>query len=681
MEPIVNNNPPPKPADLDVMSNDNTNTVGGSPVNLPNGLTKEAILSYARNRNSTWDKWFTPKFKRIEENWKLWRNMRAGGTARTGANPIPLAVGYAILESVLARLNTTLLSRPKYVEAVSEIPQNDNGIQSQIEDFINQQLTKELRKPETGKSGFKSALLNGYVIFRSVWKREAQETSDAEYKEDPTTKEQLYMGEKPRTAFKEYWTARNCNPSNMAWDIHTTTKIDESSWVRERDYKSYNEFLVMEQNGELENVEQLKNITPSRLEGGAKEDFEKKLKRADGDPEWRTSYADEKLYQIDEWHAYMSYQDKDAEDGQTAKCIHAHFYIVENNHLMMFDENVLKPVRMPYKSAQLIQDPDSIIGLSLLEAIKPLLDSINVYAAKQQQLVEWCSNPTIFYGSKSGLAGRTTFSRPMGMQPVNDASDIKEFLANPASVKVVQEYMQFLISQARESSGANEQFQGIDGADTATEFQGLQAAAGSRFADIGENLNQGLIEPLGQEAYWMYRQFGVDGQMVFHPQTEESAAVAITKQMFQGEYRFVANTASTDNYKQRQIQDDTNFLQMMGAMNGQGGFNGMLYNVPKHVTEISLPMRGQKSSKDMFTPAPPPQPQMLGPKGPIPVPEGGFVNLPMGNQGVPMDMAGVAHAQGPGAGNINGLPPRPAPMPSQPMSMPNANAPTSPMQP
>ena len=336
----------------------------------------------------------------------------------------------------------------------------------------------------------------------------------------------------------------------------------------------------------------------------------------------------------------------------------------------MFEENVLKPGRIPYISAQAIQEVDSVMGLPLLEAIKPLLDTINNMAGKQQAIVEWCSNPTIFYGNKSGLAGRTTFNRPMGMQPVTDATDIKEFLGNPESVKVVQDYIDFLIEQAREASGANEQFQGIDGSNTATEFQGLQAAAGSRFADIAENLNQGLIEPLAQECYWMYRQFGVDGQMVVHPQTEEAVAVPLGKKDLQGEYRFVATTASNDNYRQRQIQDDTTFLQMMTTANQAGGFAGMLYNIPKHITDISIPLRGQKSSKNMFVPAPPPPPQMLTPQGkPLPVPPGGFVNLPMGDQGIPMNLrAGVMPVPGNPVSAMHGPMPAP-PTPPQAQAM------------
>ncbi len=686
MQPITNNFDLPKPADTATLSQDQSNNASGSLVNLPNGLSEEAIKKYAKTRNQTWDKWFTTQFKRIEANRKLWRNMQQGAIRSIGNAPIPLAIGYAIVESVAARLDTTLLQRPKFGEAVSDTVQPDNEAQSTVEDFVNQCVIAEARQPEKGKTCIKGTLLDGYVIARSLWDRKPIETEDAQYQADPINGQQVYTGSAPTTQFKEKWTFRKCNPANMAWDIHTTTKIQDSPWTRERDYKSFNELSEMQAAGEIQGIEALKNIVPSRLEGGAKEDFESKLKKAEGDPNWRLAYSDEKIYQIDEFFAYITYtQAADTETEEQTKTIKAHFFIVENDHVLMFEQNVFRPCRHPYVSAQAILDVDSVIGLAILEAIRPILDSINNYAGKQQALVEWCSNPIIFYGNKSGLAGRTTFTRPMGMQPVNDASDIKEFLANPDSVKVVLEYVQFLIDQARQASGANEQFQGTEGADTATEFQGLTAAAGSRFADISENLNQGLFECLMQECYWMYRQFGVDGQMVVHPQTEESAAVAINKQQLQGEYRFVASTTATDGYKGKQIQDDTQFLSMMDGVNQKGGINGMLYNMPKHITEISMPLRGQKSSKDMFVPAPQPPQMMLTDKGPIQVPPNGFVNLPGGNQGVPYGLGGVASVQGigpmmpsqiqPGFETLGGVPhpglqPAPSPPQMQPMGAP-----------
>ncbi len=446
---------------------------------------------------------------------------------------------------------------------------------------------------------------DGVTIARSMWKRVPNSIPVSNYVPDPSTGISTFQGQTTQETFKEYWEPKKVPITNSAWDIHTTTKVQDSEWFRERAYMSYNELLKWQQEGRIQDISEIKKIVPSGLSGDQKNDFESKLKKAQGDPYWRLKYNDEKIYQVDEWHANISYSAPGDENVQT---VFGHFFIIEGTKVAQFEPVDLLPVRHPYVSSQAIQDPDSVIGMALLEAIESILLSINKYAVKEQILVDWCSNPTIFYGNKSGLAGRTTFNRPMGMQPVDNAQDIKEFLANPSSVKVVQEYIQFLMSQARDASGSNEQFQGIEGADTATEFNGLQAAAGSRFADISDTMNQGLFEPLAQECYWFYRQFGVDNEMVVHPQTEESAAQPITKEQLQGEYRFVATAIAIEQYKTKQVNDDTQFLQSMIQANQQGTFAPMQYNVPKHVTEISMPLRGQRSSKDMFTPMPPPPP-------------------------------------------------------------------------
>lgn len=659
MQPIVNNNLPPKPSDLGTLSQDQSNSNNNSSADLPNGLSKQAILDFARNRNASWDKWFAPFFRRIEENRKLWRNLPAEMQRRVGAAPIPMAVGFSILESVDARLNSTLLHRPKMVEAISEQVQMDNTLQRKVEDFVNQCLGRESKRPDKGKMTLKGALLDGTAVIRSMWERKPYEVEQPQYDIDPLTGEQVFIGQQTQTLFREGWTFKRLGIGNVCWDVHTTTKAQDSKFFRERAYMSYNELLQMQMDGQLKGVEAIKHIVPSGLQGTDKQDFEARLKKAAGDTNWRNSYGDEKIYKVDEWYAVISYEGPQtiaedvAEDKMetaqgvsepeesnsvpeanepaemTTKFINAHFFIVEEQEIVMFEENVLVPKRHPYISSQAIQDPESILGLALLESVRPLLEIINTYAGKQQSLVEWCSNPTIFYGNKSGLAGRTTFTRPMGMQPVADANDIKEFLANPNSLKVVSEYIDRVINMAREATGANEQFQGIEGADTATEFQGLQAAAGSRFADLADTLNQGIFEPLAQECYWFYRQFGVDGQMVVHPQTEEASAVPITKADLQGEYRFSAISAAQENYRRAQIQDDTAFVGEMVQANQSGVFGPVRYNLAKHIQEISMPLRNQNSGKDMFIPAPmpmmPPPPMPGAPEQntpPPPMPEG-----------------------------------------------------------
>jgi hypothetical protein len=592
---------------------------------MPEGVSPEALIQFSKSRNSAWSKWFEGKLKDIQRSHELWRNVQQA-TDKKG-NQVPLPVGYSILESVSARLNSVLLNRAKFVDAVSEIAQADNSKQSIVEDFVNQNLIDQSRKPQKGKATIKSGLLDGIAIVRSVWKREPYTATEPQYEADPMTGELIPVGEVTAQLFREYWTFEKKSISSMAWEPTCTTKIEDSPWIRERAFMAFNDLVRWKNEGRIWDISALKNVVPSGMSGEEKSDFEGRLKKSDGDKEWRKGFSYDKVYQIDEWFA-----DVTVGEGDEARIKKMHWFVAENDYLLYAEENVLEPKRAPYVSSPNIMKPDSIIGLSLLETVSNLLALINSYGAKHNSLVGTASNLNVFYGEKSGIKRDQKFDKVVNMVPVQDARDIQPFQFNPSVVEIVKSSIEFWATFAREATGANEQFQGIEGADTATEFQGLQAAAGSRFADIADTYNQSLFEGLAYECLWMYQQLGVDGQMVYHPQSEETAGVALTRADIQGQYRFVASSVNTENYKARQVVDDTAFVaQMVEANANPAVMGGRIYNIPKHIEEISLPLRGQKNSKDAFVQVPPvvvPGPVTPVTPGTPPVPADGGA-LPM----------------------------------------------------
>lgn len=644
MQPIVNNNEPPKPADLNELSADAAQPRLGASAegsnadnpNTPEGvtggkLTTQDVIKFAKGRNAAFEKWFGPKIKDMEKWHRLWRN---GMPITKGGKIVPLPVGHSILESVNARLAASVLNRPKYVEAVAEMPGQDNAAQKLVGDFVNQQLGRIVPQQDRGKAAVKSALLESFVILRSVWRQDVTETLVPITEPDVMTGEPVIVGEQVQQVMKERWDFEPKNPGNMAFDPHCQTKLQDSKWVRERSRMSYNELLAWQREGRIGDVSMVKRLVPSGLGGAEKENWEDALKKADGDKEWSFTYGDEKQYQVDEWFAHVTYEDAD----QTKVC-NCHFFVVEGSHVVYFEENQLDPKRHPYISCPLLIDPRSIVGVNILEPVEPLLQQINDYSTKQAAIVESFSNPVIFYDESSGLQGRATIAKLNGMIPVQNAQGIREFVRDPGALSAVTQYVNELTQIAREATGANDQFQGIDGSDTATEFQGLQAAAGSRFADIADTLNQGMMEGLANECRWMYVQFGVDGEMCVHPVTEQGPARPITRADLAGEYQFKAISSISEGYKGKQIADDTAFIAEVGQLNRIGAFGSTPYNLQKHIMEVSLPLRGQKTSADMFIQAPPPVVGMGAPAGAAP------------------SMAGAMPAPGPDIpGGMNGAP-------------------------
>lgn len=676
MEPIVYNNMPNQDPKAGLPSNNSGAGTASSVINFPNGIDEQAIIRYAKTRNGIFEKWFTDFIKQIATLHKIWRNEITG--AAKGSSPVPIPIGHGIVESINARLCNVAFNRPKYVDALPQQVTADNDKQKKVEDFVNQELKDITPQPEKGKSAIKALILDSFIIWRNVWKQCIEKVSVPIYQPMPGTPQMgpdgmpmppqmVYVGDQEKEESYEHWDWELKSPENMAWDPHCTTRIQDSSWVRERTRMSYNQLLQWQQQGRVGNIDQLKFVTPSGLNPGMKKDWESTIREADGDKNWAFSYADEKEFKVEEWFAEITFngpapapENIEAQEGESqpetefgsvpqdqpqpnadqeadviapaediTQVMKAHFIIVEEKYVILFEENQLRPQRHPYGSCPMIVKPHSVTGLSPLEPIRGMQGQVNGFSSKQNDLVDQATNRLILYDDTSGLTGRTAFSRLNGLVPVTNVAGIKEFPANPETVKILQEYMSVMKELMTEASGANEQFQGAEGAETLGEFQGLVAAAGSRFADVADTLNQGFVECLGEECYLFTRQFGVDGQMVVRQTGGDAPPVSLTRADFVGRYKFTAVSASTENYKQKQIEDDTNFIQTMNEINQTGGWGpgeipgtAKKYNIAEHLKNVSLPLRGAKNSANQFidVPLPPPMP-MLPPGAPKPMPQ------------------------------------------------------------
>ncbi len=606
MEPKVNNNPNPQPADQgpvgDIPAGDN------SIIAFPNGLDEIAISKYCQTRNKVFDAWAKPLFERVSESHYAVRNK--GSKQEKVTFPLPIMAG--IIESINARLQSLLLGKPKVVEALAEQVETDNLKRERVEEFVNQQVMEATRRPDKGKVAIKSNIMDSAIFWRNLWKQDLVEYNQPKMVPDPAYPNMPGMppgpminaGDETVSKTKEYWTWEFKPMDTMAWDPNTITRVQDSPWVRERNRMSYNQMLRWQQEGRISGVERLRNILPSGVEGVGRENWAAMIAKADGDPYWPVTYADERAYKVEEWFADITWQ-----QGQDVQSGKFHWFIVEDKVVINFEDNPLLPKRHPYGSCPFILRPGFITGLSVMDAVGSLQKLINNFAGYQADLGERAAKPLIFYDSSSGMSGRTSFFKMYGMQPVTNVNGIKEFTSSAEPIKIVTDYIDKLASIAREASGANEQFQGMEGADTATEFQGLQAAAGSRFADVADTMMQGWLEPLACECYYFYRQFGVDGQMFVREGTE-GLTTALTRADLMGDYTFQAAGGMNGQQKQAEIQSAETALKIVSSLPPSP--DGMVFNSQKAVKEIILPNLGQKTGGDWFIPGPPPMMPMPG---------------------------------------------------------------------
>ena len=653
-----------------------------SVINFPNGIDEQSIIRYAKTRNSVFEKWFGDYVKKIATIHKMWLNEPTGMSK--GMSPVPLPIAHGIVESINARLSSVLFARPKYIDALPQQISEDNSRQKKVEDYVNQELKDISPQPDKGKAAVKAAILDSFIIWRNVWKQCVEKISVPNYQPMPGVMPQMgpngpipppmmYMGDTEQDQSYEHWDWELKNPENCAWDPHCTTRVQESAWFRERTRMSYNQLMKWQQEGRVSDIDRLKVVTPSGLNPGMKKDWESTIREADGDKNWAFTYADEKEFKVEEWFAEVTYEgpvmdtemDEGSPDGMgiideaksagefgqipvdeaepaqddtslmespvvenETKVMKAHFIIVEDKFVILFEENKLRPQRIPYGSCPMVIKPRSVMGISPLASVQPLQQQINGFSSKQNDLVDQATNRLILYDDSSGLTGRTAFSRLNGLVPVNNVNGAKEFPSNPTTVEILSKYMEGLKTLMTEATGANEQFQGAEGADTLGEFQGLVAAAGSRFADVADTLNQGFIENLADECFMFTQQYGVDGQMIVRQTAGDTPPISLTRADFIGRYKFSAVSSATENYHKQQIADDTNFVSTMNEINQTGGWGpgeipGTVkkYNLASHLKNVSLPLRGAKNSADQFidVPLPPPMP-MLPPHAGPPMP-------------------------------------------------------------
>jgi hypothetical protein len=635
MQPRTNNFPYPTPAGSPIPVEDTSDQSanvadGGDLFAAFEGLNESAIVNYCKTRNAVFQTWFDSYIKKLGQLHLMFRN---APTASKAGKVVSLPVASGIVESINARLQPALLNRPKVVEAIPEFLSENNDAPRLVEDFVNQKVMEVTRKPEKGKQAIKSAVVETMMIWRNVWRQETSRTTEPVYVPDPmfmpdptnpmAQPKMIYQGEQELEKNKQYWDWELENPANMAWDPHTITKLSMSPWARKRAPKSYNELLRLQAEGMFKGVERLRLVVPKGASGQMKEGWEDELRRASGDNNWNFTYADEKLYEVEEWWADMTWMVNDAPVQKKLR-----WFLVEGAYVVSVDENPLLPQRLPWDSCPLIQDPHSLTGLSPLDVVRNLQEQVNTYAGYQDSLAERMATPTIFYDESSGLSGRTSFKRTYGLQPVQNVQGIKEMTLDSSPIQAVQAYISFLIDLMRDATGANEQFQGTEGADTATEFEGLVASAGSRFADVVDTLSQGWLEALGTECYLHYKQFGVDGQMFARAAATEGQVSAVTRGDLSGDYTFVATSASTEKAKTQELEMAMKAIQMGASMPPSP--DGTIFNAQKAYRDTVLPLLGQKNGADWFTQMPAP-----------PMPMGG--GMPGQEQPMPMGM-GVENA-------------------------------------
>lgn len=526
-------------------------------INLPDGLKAGYVVEWCQTRNKAFDTWFEPYKRGIDDMNRMYRTKNNARIKSTYPNALPIS--NAIIETAVARTVPALLNRPKLIEVDSDVPGSNPDISEAIEDFINEQLHHSLSKPRIGADAIKGTFIEGTGIGKVVWK------IDTDVQEQPTIDPVtgIQIGSQEIQLERQYACFEPLSILNMAWEPKHSSPIQNSPWIRQRSWMSLTDLFKMQKAGQISGVEKLAQIVPAGVAN--RDDWEKA--RKDGLAYGWSAYAygaynDSKEYKIDEWWACLSWKDSAGQDQYGE----FHWFMVEDQHIVMFDKNPYRGEWKPYISYRCKINPREMMGESMLSPVKDLQEMINAFAGKVGDLVDKAADTPTYYGRGSGITGRNFIVRTKGLIPVDDVNQIKEGNVNTAAISATENYTQTLVQFMRESTPANDMAQGLSkGADTATEAAILSKSAGARFAHSIELLGVEFVCEMAERFLWLYQQFGQDGQM-FYRSDIDGETRELKRSDIQGRYILKASTAATEQDKTTRINQLTQFMQMMGSI-------------------------------------------------------------------------------------------------------------------
>jgi hypothetical protein len=606
-------------------------TLEQSPVSLPEGLTKDHVIRVSSGYRKAFESGTSEKRKDVEIfhqlfDGKLTNQIKSKNTAF-------ISVVSSIVDTLASRVSKAIWGRDKLVDVIPETLNQTKDQAKIVEEFVNQQLIYSTRGQQRAKSIIRACIIEGAGFYKDYWKVCKEKQIVPEYKLDPMSGKPLYSGDELQELEYGEWSWCEVAPGDAVYDP-AAKSWQESPYVGFRSVMTLNELREWAEQGKIDNIEAIEKITPSGVSD--REDWEKKRNESKING---VNNSNDSLtgYLVDDWHGCISWQCQ-CEDGTKKTMVQEfHWIIVENEILAKFEEPNLVPERKPGGAFPFGIDPRKVWGKSGLANVKPLQELINTFAGKQIDLVDQVANRPVYYDYRAGKDAKTWLQRTQGLIPVENVEGVKEGSTDPSAVTINQGFLNFLITFSRDMTAATEQAQGLSTGDmTATEFQGLAQMVGSRMEDIVDNLFQFWIAPMGASCLAHYAQFGIDGQMIVRESSIDGEPKSVTRDMLAGKWRVVPASGQSEANKLLRQKEDREFLSQMIAFNQAAMANpmqtgNMIYNLGKHIEEISLPLRDQRNVKDFFEQLPPPVPpaalaaQMTaqgGTPGGIPLPPG-----------------------------------------------------------
>ena len=561
-----------------------------SSIEIPQGITKEFLVDKCKHLNKTFSEWFNPHLKSIEDNVKLYNNTPIDGMI---AKAVQIPISASVIETTQARFMSSLATRDKLVDAVQKtiLPGDMEAEQKllKVETFINQAIVDTPGYLDKLDEAVKLTLLETVTVFETFWDEEEIEEEKIDREIMPGTGEAVPVAPMPEqgevaegfapptgpqaetpgieaapSQAPEAPKQKEVNPKkpsftrrrfpnfqvlsirNMAWDMREKTSLANSPWVRKRSMMSANELLEMQENGVIDNADEVirKNTKRDELDGAVKDPDAQFSQVVMGQRLPSSGFEDGK-YQVDEWWATLVWK-----AGEGIQRGEFRWWMVNDEEVVKFEKNPRKG-KKPFISVKCMKKPGMLMAKGPIDIIKPLIIDIANTMARKNTLIENAANSPTFYEPSSGLDGRRTILQQNALIPVMNVRGIQRSEPPVAAIGLLDQHLGFSINQAREATAANEMAQGIGmsgGGDTATEANLLMQSGSLRFQYTFDMFASQTFPYIAAHYRSMFKSYGLEGEMTVRGSGQDGVAEPVLLQDLEGDYEFrVAISQNTAN--------------------------------------------------------------------------------------------------------------------------------------
>lgn len=590
------------------------------PIQLPEGLTETDLLEKCAKQEKDFADFFKDTLKDIEDNAKLYAGKQAGGISTPNGPVLPLVS--SIVDTQQARMMGTVAAQEKLFDLLPDgrsalMVQDAGDIASQVEDFLSEKIYDTPDFFNRMDKGFRYLLIENVLIARVR----------GEVEEDYEMQTQMnnvgYTGIDFQAREKTFPVFDVDSVRSYAWDPRCSLNIQGSKWVRHRTNVSVSEIDEWAKKGivDPEAANKAKKLgqefqsMKNTIGQDTKDPSAQYAKAVEGvnlpSGDWKNS-----LVTVDEWIGYLCWGEGD--DVQSGEFVW--WLVPDKQVLLKFEPNPSKRMKRPFAMAIIGQKAEGMLGQGPVDIVKPLVAKIaNTIQAISKLMWQAANNP-IFYEPSSMLDGRRTILQDSNLVPVMNSKAINRMDPPTASIRLLQDYLNFLINQAREATASNEQAQGISGgADTATEAQILAQSAGMRTQYMLNLVNAEFFAQLGKLYLEWFRENGIPGEMVTREAGVDGNPLEITPDMLAMEFVIRPLSSIPQSNKLARFKELSTVVEKLAQIppnllvDGKG--QPMKLNLYDFLNQDMLPLIDVRGGQRLFTRMPSPQALMQGPPG------------------------------------------------------------------